>query len=212
MRKNTETVTYQKETEKAIIDRNTGEVLSEEKSSSKTIRLETEPPYVKLYLDCLSQFKGMQLSLNPILLDFVKRANYADPDEEEGGQLIYVNKAMKEAVAKKCNVSLKRVEQALTEFVRKKIFKRIAIGTYQVNPNLFGRGEWKAVKAIRATFDFNTGEAYADIVKDEEAELTMATNVIEEESNARFAELNRMWEEELRRTRQNETQAQANTN
>jgi len=27
-----------------------------------------------------------------------------------------------------------------------------------VNPSLFGRGEWKNIKAIRATFDFNNRE------------------------------------------------------
>jgi hypothetical protein len=31
---------------------------------------------------------------------------------------------------------------------------------------MLGRGEWADIKAIRATFDFNTGEVHANIEKE----------------------------------------------
>ena len=63
---------------------------------------------------------------------------------------------------------MKRIEQALTEFVKTGIFKRIATGTYQVNAELFGKGEWKDIKNIRATFDFGNGTIETEIIKNEE--------------------------------------------
>lgn len=173
----------------------TEEVKQAQKTTHKVSRLETEPPYVKLYLDCLSKFKGMQVSFNPILNEFLKRATYADPDDETGGQVIYCTKIMKEIIAKKCEVSFKRVEQAITEFVKKGIFSRIGVGTYQVNPYLFGRGEWKDIRKIRATFDFNTGEAIADIVKDEEAKMTTATEALEEQYQQKIKRLASQFDE-----------------
>ena len=176
MRSNKEKVTYQNTQKELIVDNTTGEVTQEAHKTSKTIRFETEPPYIKLYLDCLSRFKDMQVSFNPILVEFLKRASYAD--DLDGGQIIFTNKGMKDIIAKNCNVSYKRVEQALTEFVKKDIFKRVALACYQVNPYLFGKGDWKNIKNIRATFNFGTGEALAEIVKNEEKALDDAYNNI----------------------------------
>lgn len=142
-------------TEERITDQ-TGEVLS----SVQKIKVEGEPDFVKLYLDCLSTFKGFSKSLNPILLEFLRCMSYANT--ENGGQIIYVNAAMKKNIAKKLNKSIDRINQALTDFVKKGILARLDTGMYQVNPYLFGRGQWKDVRALRATFDFNTGEIKAE--------------------------------------------------
>jgi hypothetical protein len=122
-----------------------------------------EPSYIKIYLDTVLTFKDVSKSLNPILFEFLKYMSYANVYDNTGGQIIFVNKLMKEVVAKSTNVTIKRVEQAITQFVKAGIFKRIGVGTYQVNPNIFGKGDWKDIKKIRATFDFNTGEIKADI-------------------------------------------------
>ena len=124
----------------------------------------------------------MQISFNPILIEFLKNASYADIDSDNGGQVIYMNKMLKENIAKKCNVSLKRVEQAITEFVKKGIMRRIGVGTYQFNPNLFGFGRWSDIYNIRAVFDFGTGQAVAQIVKNEEEQMNEATEKIDTQS------------------------------
>lgn len=135
--------------------------------------LETES-YVKLYLDHLSHFKGLQVSLNPILIEILKHTTYAGDDTAEQGQIFVSAKLIKEAIAKRCGVSLGRVNQALTQFVKAKILSRLAPGVYQVNPYLFGDGEWQDIKQIRATFDYTTGEVVADIVK-EDAVITTSS-------------------------------------
>lgn len=152
-----------------------------EVKSQKTVYRTKEPDFVKLYLDCVLLLKGLQKGLNPILIEFVKYMSYADINSIGGGQVIFMNKALKETVAAKLNVSLKRIEQAITQFVKAGIFKRIAVGTYQVNPNIFGKGDWVDIKNIRATFDFSSKEIVADIVKNEEESMSNHQETLEDE-------------------------------
>lgn len=153
-----------------------GEVISQ-----KEVYKTKEPDFVKLYLDCVLQLKGLQKGLNPILIEFVKYMSYADINSVGGGQVIFMNKMLKETVAKSLGVSLKRIEQAITQFVKAGIFKRLAVATYQVNPNIFGKGDWSDIKNIRATFDFGSKEVIADIVKYEEEEMTNKQTQLEEQ-------------------------------
>lgn len=151
---------------------------------SKIVTRSSEPDYVKLYLDCVLVLKGLGKGFNPILVEFLKYMSYADIGKTGGGQTIFVNKMLKEQIAKELGLSLKRIEQSITEFVKTGIFKRLGVGTYQVNANIFGKGEWKDIKNIRATFDFTTKAIFADIVKHEEEEMTDNQTKLDEEFKA----------------------------
>ena len=129
-----------------------------------------EPDFIKVYLDCLLTFKGVRKGLNPILLQFLSYMTYADSESAEGGQIIIINRYVKEAISKKLDLSIESVNKALTEITKAGIFRRISSGTYQANPNLFGRGEWKDIKNIRAVFDFAERNVNAEIIKTEELE------------------------------------------
>ena len=78
------TVYYSSEKSTTIVDEN-GVVKEENQEKTVKSRLPKEPPFVKLYLDCLSKFKDVQFSFNPILLEFLKRASYADEITESCG-------------------------------------------------------------------------------------------------------------------------------
>lgn len=156
-------VTY----ERTVVDYQTGEVLEQEFIHKRS----TEPPFVKLYLDCLCDFKGLSKSLNPILLEFLRYMTYANTLDPNGGQIIYLNAALKRNIATSTGKTVKRVEQAITEFIKAGIFTRIATSTYQVNADLFGKGDWKDIKNIRnirATFDFGNRIIETEIITDGE--------------------------------------------
>lgn len=124
-----------------------------------------EPPFIKLYIDCLFEFKGLSKSLNPILLEFLKYMTYANPSAPHGGQIIYLNGELKRTIAQATGKTVKRIDQAITDFVKSKIFTRIATGTYQVNADLFGKGDWKDIKNIRAKFDFKAQTIETEIIR-----------------------------------------------
>lgn len=146
---------------RTVIDNDTGEIRNQE----IVYKQSPEPNFIKLYLDCLCSFKGISKSLNPILIELLQHMSFASLQDPEGGQIIYLNAELKRRIAKNTNKTVKRIEQALTDFVKANVLKRIAIGTYQVNANLFGRGEWKDIKNIRAKFDFANGTIDAEIIK-----------------------------------------------
>ena len=95
---------------------------------------------------------------------------YANCQENNGGQIIYLNAEMKRQIGLSTGKTVKRIEQALTDFVKTGVFKRIATSTYQVNAELFGKGDWKDIKNIRAIFDFGKGEIQTEIIKETEDE------------------------------------------
>lgn len=141
------------EREEYNVDRETGEILSEKKETTEMGYVETEPQYIKIYLDCILRFKGISSSFNPILLSLCKHMQYADQN-----QIVFVNKYIKEIICGECGVKIKRVEQAIKEFVDSGLLMRKARGVYLVNPYIISRGKWEDIKKLRATFDFMTGD------------------------------------------------------
>lgn len=151
-----------------VIATTEGEVVS-----SKTVyKTQSEPDFIKLYIDCVFTVKGVRKGINPIFLAFLEHMSYADVNDENGGQIIYVNKAMKMSIAKKLGLGIDSINKGLSELTKHGLFKRIDVATYQVNPNIVGRGEWKDIKNIRATFDFGSKDIVAEIVKAEEENMT----------------------------------------
>ena len=140
-----------------------GEVLN--KKNEQTILIAPEPNYIKLYIDTVLTFKELPITLNPILNELLKRMSYANYDDPNGGQIVRVTGYDRNIICKNLDIKLNTLVKAITNLCKHDILRRIG-GTkssaYQVNPYIFGKGEWKDIKAIRATFDFNTGEIITD--------------------------------------------------
>jgi len=130
---------------------------------TKTVLLAQEPNYIKLYLNTLLTFKDLPKQMNAILWELVKLMTFADKEAKHGGQLIILNMFVKEEIIERLGVKMSTFKKALTELTRSGILKRVGNSTYQANPEMFGRGQWTDIKAIRATFDFNSGTVEADI-------------------------------------------------
>ena len=52
---------------------------------------------------------------------------------------------------------MRRLEQAITTWVKNRVLIRVARGIYQVNPFIFVRGDWRDIANLRATFNFSEG-------------------------------------------------------
>lgn len=169
-------VTFVEKTE--TLNHETGEMTASEKTTK--MRFSVEPSYVKLYLDCLLTFKNLSTSLNPILLETLKFMRYASPDFKYGGQTINITMGIKEEIAFNTKVTVGRVNQALGDFVKTGVFKRLRNGTFQVNPNLFGKGDWKDIKSLRSTFDFSTGDVLTEVTSENNVEFRPIEKLHEE--------------------------------
>ena len=154
---------YEEKTTETITD---GEKVKK-KETSHIKAYDKEPEYVKFYLNHISRFRDIQPSYNPILIAFLKEATYAD---KKGGMVLYVNGTLKAEIAEECGVSVTRVNHAITEFVKADFIRKLAFGKYQFNPYLFGKGEWRDIREIRATFDYNKNTVVAEIIKESDSE------------------------------------------
>jgi hypothetical protein len=148
-----------------------GEVTREERNT--VTRVSSEPPFVKVYFNTVLAFRELPKGLQPLISELLCRISYADPNAQYGGQLIYLNPFLKQELADKLGVKINTIEHQLTKLVESNMFRRVGIGTYQANPEYFGRGDWHDIKSIRAMFDFNTGTVTAEIVRGEPLETPM---------------------------------------
>lgn len=147
MRSGEDKVTF----ERTVVNMETGEVTEQE----TVVKKSEEPDYVKIYLDCLTTFKGLGTTLNPILLELLRSMSFADA--EDGGQIIQVTGYLRARVAKKVGKTERRVKQAIAQFVKSGLFRRVGRAAYQVNPYVLGLGKWRDIKALRTKIDWCAG-------------------------------------------------------
>ncbi len=126
------------------IDTLTGEILS---SQSKVIHLkamEKEPAYIKMYIDDLSRFCNLTDGQRSILLFLAASADY------DG--IISLTAGRKSRIAMTTGCSAGTISNAITDFCKKDILKRIGGGEYELNPYFFARGQWRQIRERREKF------------------------------------------------------------
>jgi len=137
--------------EKIVLDKETGELQDYEFVTEAVVS--REPDFVKLYLNTILTAKNLPITHNALLNELLLRMSYADVEE---GQIIYIVPYDRERIAIKLGLKADTVKKTIIDFVKTGILRKIANGKYQVNPHLFGKGEWNDIKRIRATFIFES--------------------------------------------------------
>lgn len=141
------------ETTRQKIDAQTGEILEMEQSIGTRTIYKQEPPYIKLYLQDILYLNDVPKSLTNVLYALLSYVTYAD---QENGMCIPLNGFIKSQIREKCGMDNPRtLNNALSKLVKGNILKRIGTGTYQLNPYFFGRGDWKDIANIRATWNYD---------------------------------------------------------
>ncbi len=146
------------------VDTETGvmEVKDYKQYEHRVSKLPDEPNYIKLYIKSWCAFKQVKQVNQNFLFQCLQYMTYAD---DRQGQTIYFNPALKRNIAHSLGWSEKtgaaRVNNEIKKLVKANIFKWIDYGSYQVNPQLVGRGRWQDVYKLQATFNLvgdNAGE------------------------------------------------------
>ena len=141
-------VRYQSE----IIEVNNGTGEVEKYTKQTTSRIPQEPPFIKVYLDYIMFLNDLSRKHSAVLMCLILHMSYADA---EAGQTIFVNAAMKKRIADKLDTTIGCLNNSLTALVRCGVLFRIARGTYQVNPFIFGRGDWRDIELLRFEISFD---------------------------------------------------------
>ena len=133
-----------------VIDNETGAITRREEDT--TLSFPSEPPYVKFYLHDILYLSDLPKTHDKILLSLLKRATWANADY---GMIFTLSAGLKRMMAKELGFKNSRtINNALSDFVKADIFKRLETGVYQLNPYLFGRGNWQDIEKLRMEIDY----------------------------------------------------------
>lgn len=125
-----------------FVDNQTGEITHEVETAVRAV--EKEPNYVKLYLDQIVKLTEITGWTSNVLYELLGDSKYASD-----GQIIVVNSGYKEMVAEKLGIKKQSVTNAINALKKKDIIYKIKNGVFMLNPQIFGKGEWKDVKKLR---------------------------------------------------------------
>lgn len=129
--------------QKTEVDYETGEV--KKHLSSRVFTLHQEPPYVKMYIDDVGKLLDVPAGPRAVLYQLARRIDY------EG--FISLTAAARERVAKACDINVRTMNNYLTQLSQSGILKHSGRGEYEMNPNLFAKGDWKDIAKRRQDFE-----------------------------------------------------------
>jgi hypothetical protein len=130
----------------------TGEIVSNIEEKIYVQESNGEPEFIKLYLDTVAAAFKASVSYSPVLMELLTYMKYANTKTP---QVIKLHSSDRKEICEKLGISYGRLNQILIGLVKHGIFKKLDRACFQVNPFLFGKGEWKDVKQIRAIFTYN---------------------------------------------------------
>lgn len=133
------------------------------KRANRTLNWGNEPSYVKLYLQDVLYLSDLPKHHEKILFELLRRACYAG--EKEGMQ-VTLNASVKKRIAAALEIqNVRSINNALSDLVRGKVLYREDIGLYNLNPYLFGRGDWQDIARLRleVNYDEIKGRTYQTV-------------------------------------------------
>lgn len=122
-----------------VMDNSTGEILNTKDVS--IIQIPPEPPYLKLYFAEVSRLFDLQPLVSSVLLELAFRSGY------DG--VVGIGKRIKEIIAKNIGSKFQSVDNAITILTKKGLITRIGRGEYEIDPNIFAKGDWKIIQERR---------------------------------------------------------------
>ena len=141
--KNKKKITSSKET--VTIDHETGEVLTT--TQEKNSIVESEPPFVKVYVNDISRLNDLSPATNKVLNLLVRSMGYKG--------IVAAYMPVKKMIAKDLDISINTINKAISEMHKKGILIRKDKGLYIADPSLFGRGKWEDIRKIRLIVSYD---------------------------------------------------------
>ena len=132
--------TYQSETIVTDVENDTTRAFKE----TTIVRLPSEPPFIKMYIDDLSHFIGLKDRHKDTVFELIKKMDF------EG--MITLTPRTRQIITERLKISDQSFRNYLSEVVKTGLLKRISHNEFQVNPHYFARGDWSSVYDRRKEF------------------------------------------------------------
>lgn len=119
----------------------------------------SEPAYLKVYQEGMYILNKITFTSVSLVFDLGFLANYpVGEDAEKGGTIDLTPRVRKELLVKH-GLSASRFQAILSELVAIDFMVRIDRGSYQINPCVFARGQWKYISRACAAYLENKTKA-----------------------------------------------------
>jgi hypothetical protein len=147
------TVNYETTETTITRDLTTQEATHVSEKTSRSLRLESEDAYVKVYLKDISRLHDLSPQSNKFLYEFFSMANWNTNE-------LQITAGKKNELAQKYETSKAVIDNVISKLTKKQIIIKKGTGLYILNPHLFGKGTWGSIRALRLTIDYDleTGE------------------------------------------------------
>jgi hypothetical protein len=125
-----------------LVDHTSGTVT--ESTTEQVVRLPAEPPYVKLYLEDLGRLLDLPAGPRDILYSLARKMDY------DG--IISLTAAGRQRIAEAHGLKIQTLNNYLSTLVKRDVLKLIGRGEFEMNPDLFAKGDWREVQRRRTAF------------------------------------------------------------
>jgi len=98
-----------------------------------------------MYIDDVGRLLDVPAGPRMVLYQLARRIDY------EG--FISLTPAARERVAKACDINVRTMNNYLTQLSKSGILRHSGRGEYEMNPNLFAKGDWKDIAKRRQDFE-----------------------------------------------------------
>jgi hypothetical protein len=126
------------------VDNLSGEILHERSNIYSIEKLPSEPEYIKLYVNEIGRIHGLKAGHRDILLYVASMVAY------DGSVVLNVRR--KAQIAFTLKIATKSIDNALSEFVKTGLLIRLGRSDFELNPFLFGKGDWKSIRERQESF------------------------------------------------------------
>lgn len=124
------------------VDKQTGEEV--ETSSSKVVRLPSEPAFVKLYIDDLSAVLQIPEGPKSLIWLLVRHMSF------DG--VVAVTAGTRRRLSAELGIKETTFRNYLSKLTQSDVLKRIERGEYEFNPSYFAKGDWATIYQRRRSW------------------------------------------------------------
>ncbi len=132
--------TYKQKSEITVINEQ-GEIIRSEREITFKTRKETEPAFVKLYLEDIHRLLSLKKGTLEILFELASISNY-------NKNTVILNSGIKKEIAKKLKISEGTLNNSLSELKKGKIIELVAGGVFLIDTKLIAKGQWSVIKTV----------------------------------------------------------------
>ena len=144
--------------------------------SNQTFSYGQEPAFIKLYLQDVLYLADLPRGHENLLYELLRRTTYAGTED---GMQVTLSAGAKRLIAQKLGIkSTHTIDNILSDLVKGNILTRIEMGVYQLNPYLFGKGEWQDIQELRLEIGYNAlqGRTFRSVIKGKAMEAEQAAD------------------------------------